>query len=160
MAIGAHFTQQGLHIATFMIRTIDANRSFIFFIYFLFSVPYFLSSSLVAKTLGLNGDGTAKTTAKNIGIFTAIAIGGLLILWIVFVTVLNVNNVILPMFKVHRLYILGVGLLPIMIGIGVGNVLNVLVGQKTNSIWPGLFTALMWGTWTISATTAVLKYFY
>ena len=160
MAIGTHFTQQGLHIATFMIRTIDANRSFIFFIYFLFSVPYFLSSSLVAKTLGLNGDGTAKTTAKNIGIFTAIAIGGLLILWIVFVTVLNVNNVILPMFKVHRLYILGVGLLPIMIGIGVGNVLNVLVGQKTNSIWPGLFTALMWGTWTISATTAVLKYFY
>ena len=68
MAFASHYTQQGLHIATFMLRTIDANRTFIFFVYFLFSVPYFLSSSLVAKTLGLNGDGTAKTTAKNVGI--------------------------------------------------------------------------------------------
>lgn len=160
MGFATHYTQQGLHIATFMLRTLEANRTFIFVIYFLFSIPYFLSSSLVARTLGLNGDGTKKTTLKNIGIFTAISIGGLLILWIVFVTVLNVNNTILPMFKVHRLYILGVGLLPVIIGIGVGNVLNVLVSQKTNSIWPGLVTALLWGTWTITATTAVLHYVY
>lgn len=160
MAIGTHFTQQGLHIMTFMMRTIDKNRWFIFFIYFLFLIPYFLSGSLMARTLGLNGDGTAKTTRKNVCIFTAIAIGGLLVLWAVFAIVLNVNNMILPMFKVNRLYILGVGLIPMVIGIGVGNALNVFVSQKTNSIWPGLFTALLWGTWTIAATTAVLKYVY
>lgn len=160
MAFATHYTQQGLHIATFMLRNIDANRTFIFLIYFLFSVPYFLSSSLVARTLGLNGDGTAKTTMKNVCIFTAIAVGGLFVLWVVFVTVLNVSNVILPMFKVRRLYILGIGIIPIVIGIGVGNALNVYVSQKTNSIWPGLFTALLWGTWTITATTAVIKYVY
>ena len=160
MAIGTHFTQQGLHIMTFMIRTIPANRSFIFFMYFLFLIPYFLSSTLAARSLGLVGDGTTKTTVKNVSIFTAIAIGGLLVLWLVFVIVLNVNNMILPMFKVHRLYILGVGLIPMVIGIGVGNALNVFVSQKANSIWPGLFTALLWGTWTIAATTAVLKYVY
>jgi len=160
MGFATHYTQQGLHIATFMIRTLDANRTFIFFVYFLFCVPYFLSSSLVAKTLGLNGDGTTKTATKNVAIFTAIATGGLIILWIVFVYVLNVHNTILPMFKVNRLYILGVGILPIVIGIGVGNALNVLISQKTNSIWPGLFTALLWGTWAITATTALLSYTY
>ena len=160
MAIATSFTQQGLHIMTFMMRTIKAERSFIFFMYFLFLVPYFLSSTLAARSLGLNGDGTAKTTAKNVGIMTAIAIGGLLILWIVFVVVLNVNNTILPMFKVNRLYILGVGLIPMIIGISVGNAINVFISQKCNSIWPGLFTAVLWGTWTVSSTTALLKYIY
>ncbi|HIT69226.1 MAG TPA: hypothetical protein IAC36_04950, partial [Candidatus Aphodomonas merdavium] len=47
-----------------------------------------------------------------------------------------------------------------VIGIGVGNLLNAFVSQKTNSIWPGLFTALLWGTWTISATTAVIQYVF
>ena len=160
MAIATHFTQQGLHIMTFMMRTISANRSFIFFMYFLFLVPYFLSSTLAARSLGFNGDGTNKTAAKNVGIMTAIAVGGLLILWIVFVVVLNVNNVILPMFKVNRLYILGVGLIPMIIGISVGNAINVFISQKANSIWPGLFTAVLWGTWTVASTTAVLKYIY
>ena len=109
MAFASHYTQQGLHIATFMLRTIDANRTFIFLVYFLFLTPYFLSSTLAARALGLIGDGTAKTTAKNVAIFTAIAVGGLLVLWVVFVYVLNVHNVILPMFKVNRLYILGIG---------------------------------------------------
>ena len=91
---------------------------------------------------------------------TLVAIGGLLILWIVFVVQLNVNDVILPMFKVNRLYILGVGLIPMIIGISVGNAINVFISQKSNSIWPGLITAVLWGTWTVSSTTAVLKYFY
>jgi len=115
---------------------------------------------LAARALGLIGDGTAKTTAKNVAIFTAIAVGGLLVLWVVFVYVLNVHNVILPMFKVNRLYILGIGILPMVIGIGVGNALNVYVSQKTNSVWPGLFTALLFGTWAMTATTAVSSYFY
>ena len=79
---------------------------------------------------------------------------------ILFVVVLNVNNVILPMFKVNRLYILGVGLIPMIIGISVGNAINVFISQKCNSIWPGLFTAVLWGTWTVSSTTALLKYIY
>jgi hypothetical protein len=47
-----------------------------------------------------------------------------------------------------------------VIGIGVGNALNVYVSQKTNSVWPGLFTALLFGTWAMTATTAVSSYFY
>ncbi|MBP3645786.1 MAG: hypothetical protein J6K55_05120 [Clostridia bacterium] len=160
MAVATSFTQQGLHIMTFMMRTINANRSFIFVMYFIFLVPYFLSSTLAARSLGLNGDGTTKTTVKNVIIMTLVAIGGLLILWIVFVVQLNVNDVILPMFKVNRLYILGVGLIPMIIGISVGNAINVFISQKSNSIWPGLFTAVLWGTWTVASTTAVLKYFY
>ena len=114
----------------------------------------------MARTLGFNGDGTNKTIWKNVAILTAISIGGLLVLWVVFTVVLNVNNEILPMFKANRLYILGVGIIPMVIGIGVGNLLNAFVSQKTNSIWPGLFTALLWGTWTISATTAVIQYVF
>ncbi|MDD4011357.1 MAG: alpha/beta hydrolase [Sphaerochaetaceae bacterium] len=160
MAFASHYTQQGLHIATFMLRTLDANRTAIFLVYFLMSVPYFLSSSLMAKTLGINGDGTTRTAFKNVGIMSAIALAGLFILWVVFVVCLSRFNYILPMFKVNRLYILGVGIIPILIGIGVGNAINVFITQKTNSIWPGLFSAVLWGTWTITACTAVLKYFY
>lgn len=160
MAFATHWTQQGLHIMTFMIRTIDANRTFIAIVYFVYLIPYFLSGSLMARTLGFNGDGTNKTIWKNVAILTAISIGGLLVLWVVFTVVLNVNNEILPMFKANRLYILGVGIIPMVIGIGVGNLLNAFVSQKTNSIWPGLFTALLWGTWTISATTAVIQYVF
>ena len=160
MAFATHYTNQGLHIATFMLRTLAANRTGIFFIYFLMSVPYFLSSSLAAKSLGIRGDGTMKTNVKNVGIMSAIAIGGLFILWVVFILSLCRANYVLPMFAVNRLYILGVGLVPIMIGIGIGNMINVFISQKTNSIWPGLFSAVIWGTWTITACAAVLKYHY
>lgn len=105
MAFATHWTQQGLHIMTFMIRTIDANRTFIAIVYFVYLIPYFLSGSLMARTLGFNGDGTNKTIWKNVAILTAISIGGLLVLWVVFTVVLNVNNEILPMFKANRLYI-------------------------------------------------------
>ena len=39
--------------------------------------------------------------------------------------------------------------LALTIGITVGNALNVYISSKSRSIWPGLFTAVLWGVWTL-----------
>lgn len=160
MALASSLTQQGLHVATFMMSLINPNRSLAYLMYFIYLIPYFLCSSLASKSLNINGDGTTKTTVKNVAVYTAIAIGGLLILWLVFLTVLNTQNYVLPMFATNRLYINAIAILPLCIGLTVGNALNVFVSQKTNNIWVGLFTALLWGSWTIVSTGGMNAYLF
>ena len=38
------------------------------------------------------------------------------------------------------------------------NALNLLILKKTKCLWPGLFTALLWGSWMITCCGAISKY--
>ena len=42
----------------------------------------------------------------------------------------------------------------------IANSLNMVISKKTNSIWPGLFTALLWGAWMITCCCPMAKYVY
>jgi dienelactone hydrolase len=162
-ALMSAYTQQGLHIATFMISLINTNRTLCILMYFLFQIPYFLTSSLAFKSIGItNTEDNKKGTLKSIGFGTGIAVGGLFLLWFVFVLILTVGNTLTSSgyFMKDRMYVYAIAILPLVIGMAIANALNIYICKKTNSIWTGLFTALLWGTWVIISTGAMTKYFY
>jgi hypothetical protein len=162
-ALMSAYTQQGLHITTFMISLINTNRTLCILMYFLFQIPYFLTSSLAFKSIGItNTEDNKKGTLKSIGFGTGIAVGGLFLLWFVFVLILTVGNTLTSSgyFMKDRMYVYAIAILPLVIGMAIANALNIYICKKTNSIWTGLFTALLWGTWVIISTGAMTKYFY
>ncbi len=157
------YTQQGMHIATFMMSRIEPNRTMCIVMYFIFLIPYFLTSSLALKSIGLlNTENNVKGTVKSIILGTVVTVGGLLLLWIGFMFILNNGNTLtnIGYFALDRFYIYTIAILPLFIGMLIANSLNIYVAKKTNSIWSGLFTALLWGTWMIICTGGMTKYFY
>jgi hypothetical protein len=93
---------------------------------------------------------------------TLISLGGLFLLWLFFVLVLNLGNTITNVgyFKNDRMYIYTIAILPLAIGMTIANALNIYMSKKTHSIWPGLFTALLWGSWMIISCGGMTKYLY
>lgn len=157
------YTQQGLHIGTFMLNTLKTNRTLAFVMYFLFQIPYFLCSSLAYKSIGVGeGDDSGKGIAKTVGITTLISMGGLLLMWLIFFLLVTVGHTLTPLgyFRNDRMYIYTIAILPLVIGMAVANALNIYVSKKTNSIWAGLFTALLWGSWIITSCGGMAKYVY
>lgn len=142
---------------------IDPRRSWCVLMYFLFQIPYFLSSSLAFKAIGLDrtkddGRGIAKTLLAGIGV----AVGSLFLLWFVFILFVTVGHTLtdLNYFKNDRMYIYAIAILPLFIGMSIANALNIFVSKKTKSIWAGLFTALLWGSWAIISCGGLSKIFY
>ena len=58
------------------------------------------------------------------------------------------------------MYIYGIAILPLVIGMVVANALNIFISKKTKSSWAGLFTALLWGAWMIICVGGMSKYWY
>ena len=131
--------------------------------YVLFQIPYFLSSSLALKSVGVGEtEDKLKGTLKSIGIGTVLTVLGLLLLWIFFVICVNVFNTVTTSsyFSADRVYIYTIAILPLFIGMTIANALNMVISKKTNSIWPGFFTALLWGAWMICSCCPMAKYLY
>ena len=162
-ALISAYTKQGLHIATFMMSLVNTNRTFAVLMYFIFLIPYFLVSSLALRSLGINdtedsGKGLLKTTAAG----AAITVGGIFLLWLVFILILNIGNTLTnaDYFMKDRMYIYSIAIFPLVIGMSIANALNMYISKKTNSIWAGLFTALLWGAWMIVCCGGIVKYLY
>ncbi len=162
-ALISAYTKQGLHIATFMMSVINTNRTFAVLMYFIFLIPYFLVSSLALRSIGINdmedtGKGLLKTTAAG----SAITVGGIFLLWLVFILILNIGNTLTnaDYFMKDRMYIYSIAIFPLVIGMSIANALNMYISKKTNSIWAGLFTALLWGSWMIVCCGGIAKYLY
>ncbi len=157
------YTQQGMHIATFMMNTIKTNRTLCIPMYFLFQMPYFLTSSLAMKSLGIgDGEDNGKGTFKTVALGTLINLGGLFLLWFIFILIVDFGNTLTNAgyFRNDRMYIYTIAILPLAIGMTIANSLNIYMSKKTHSIWPGLFTALLWGSWMIISCGGMAKYIY
>ena len=160
MAVIGKFTLQGLHLTTLQMSNLKYNRVLCWVVYFFYLIPYFLCTSLAFKTLNLKYDGSTKTIVKNVAITTAISIAGLLVFWAYFVTVLSTQHVIIQTFRENLTYAYGIAMIPLSLGISVGNALNTYVSSKTNSMWAGLCTALLWGVWTVCSAGGMTRYFF
>ena len=163
-AILSAYTQQGIHIATFMLNTLKANRTLCVVMYFLFQIPYFLTSSLAMKSLSVDriGEGKKGSTAKAVGVTALISMGGLFLLWLIFILIVTQGHTLTSAdyFMQDRMYIYTIAILPLVLGMAVANALNIYVSRKTNSIWAGFFTALLWGAWIITSCGGMAKYVY
>ena len=159
MALVTKFTKQGLHFITMQMSLMNAKRVLCWPVYFIYLIPYFLCTSLAYKSMGLKYDGTRKSFLKNLAFTTMLTIAGLLVFWAYFVIVLGSQHYVMDIFF-NRTYTYGIAILPMCIGIGVGNAINTYVSSKTNSLWPGLCAALLWGVWTICSPHGMARYFF
>lgn len=173
LAFVSSFTKQGLHIGTFQISTINPKRWFIFIIYFLFQIPYFVISSLAFKSLGLSeGAKTGKGTALIVLRIVLVSVGLLFAYWMFFVIFLYAANT-LPGYFINpdsflhfllvpgsKIVVYNMLILPLTVTMAAATGLNVYVTRKTNSLWTGCFTALLFGTWMLVSCGEVTKFFY
>lgn len=162
-AIISGYTKQGMHIATFMMSSINVNRTLAIVMYFLFQIPYFLISNLTFKSIGIdNTEDSIKGTFKSILWGMLLTVGGLFVLWLVFILILTKGHTLTgsSFFSSDRMYIYTIAILPLFIGMTIANALNIYVSKKTKSIWSGLFTALLWGSWMIISCGGMSKYLY
>ena len=149
MAVIGKWTQQGLHINTLQFTNLSRKRVMCWVVYFVYLIPYFLCTSLATKSLGIKYDGTTKNLIMNVLKTTAITVGGLFVFYVIFALQLKLTHTVMEGFRTGILYAYGLAILPLTIGITVGNALNVYISSKTRSIWPGLVTAVLWGVWTL-----------
>lgn len=157
------YTKQAMHIATFMISKININRTLAIVMYFLFQIPYFLTSSLALKSVGVaETDDDWKGTLKSIGLGTLLTVFSVFLLWVFFVIVVNKYNTVTTTtyFSADRIYITTIAILPMFIGMTIANSLNMVISKKTKSIWAGLFAALLWGTWMMISCGGLSKSLY
>lgn len=162
-AIISSYTKQGMHIATFMVSTINPNRTLAIVMYFLFQIPYFLISNLTFRSIGIDRtESSARGTLKTILWGMLLTVGALFVLWLVFILFVTKGHTLTSAsyFSADRMYIYTIAILPLFIGMSVANALNIYVSKKTNSIWSGLFTAILWGTWIIISCGGMSKYLY
>lgn len=143
------FTQQGLHINTLQMSNLSRKRLMCWVVYFVYLIPYFLCNHLAVKSLGIKYDGTRKNLFMNVLKTTALTIGGLLVFYIIFALQLKYTHTVMEGFRTGILYAYGLAILPLTIGVTVGNALNIYISSKTRTVWPGLFTAVLWGVWTL-----------
>ena len=158
MAIISKYTQQGLRITTLQMSTLKNNRVLCWPVYFVYLIPYFLCTSLAFKSLGIKYDGSTKTIVKNVALTTAISIAGLVAFWAYFVIILGTQHRIIDIFRENLTYAYGIAMMPLCLGITVGNALNTYVSSKTNSTFAGLCTAILWGVWTLCSTGGMTRY--
>ena len=158
MAFIGKYTQQGLHIATLQMSNLARKRLMCWFVYFVYLIPYFLCNHLAVRSLGIKYDGTTKTLTFNVIKTTFITIGGLLVFYVIFLLQLKYTHTVMEGFRTGILYAYGLAILPLTIGITVGNALNVYIASKTHSVWAGLCTAVLWGVWTLCSAGGITNY--
>ena len=149
MTLIGKYTQQGLHINTLQFSTLSRKRIMCWPVYFFYLIPYFLCNHLAVKSIGLEYDGTNKNLIQNVIKTTLITIGGLLVFYIIVACQLKFTHTVMEGFRTGILYAYALAVLPLTIGVTVGNALNVYVSSKTRSVWAGLCTAVLWGVWTL-----------
>ncbi len=158
MGLIGKYTQQGLHITTLQMSNLSRKRVMCWVVYFIYLIPYFLCTHLATKSLGISFDGTRKNLITNVLKTTGICVGGLFVFYIIFALQLKLTHTVMEGFRTGILYAYGLAILPLTIGITVGNALNVYISSKARSIWPGLFTAVLWGVWTLCSAGGVTNY--
>jgi hypothetical protein len=157
MAFIGTYTQQGLHVTTLQMSILSRKRLMCWFVYFIYLMPYFLCNHLAVKSLGIKYDGTNRTLTLNVLKTTFITVGGLFVFYLIFLLQLKYTHTVMEGFRTGILYAYGLAILPLTIGITVGNALNVYVSSKTNSVWAGLCTAVLWGVWTLCSTGGMIN---
>lgn len=153
-------TQNNIHIIAFSINPIEPHRWFVYLFFFLFQIPYFVCGSLAARSVNMNNGN--KDNVK--GLIESVALGG--VIGAVGLVALRVVLMIC-LYTMHRnvlfvdlYWLLGSnGICTMFLTFLVSNAVNCYVTNKTNSIYAGCLSALMWSTWIMVAGTRVVNYF-
>ncbi len=153
-------TNSNIHIIAFSINPIEKHRWFIYLMFFFCQIPYYVFGSLAARSVNMN-NGDRNNVRGMIG---SVALGGL----IGVVGLLVLRGVLMAcLYTLHRdvffvdmYWLLGSnGITTMFLSFLVANALNCYLTNRTNSIYAGVLTAMMWTTWLMVACQRAVAYF-
>lgn len=153
-------TNTNIHIVAYSITPIESHRWFVFLFFFVFQIFYFVFGSLAARSINMNNGKRANVK----GMLGSIALGGLMgVLGLVILRIV----LMICLYSLHRnvgfvdlYWLLGSnGISALFFNFLIANAVNCYVTNKTNSIYAGAVTAMLWSTWMMVACQRVVAYF-
>lgn len=150
-----YLTGGDIHIWLASIRPVTYIRMPYYPVYFLVQIPFFLFSTLAGRSISLNnGERTEGSGMRNSLVLSLLfGILGLGLLFVIYNVVFRTTGTVL--FPKNRGYIYAGAIFSMIPAFAVSNTINCYVTNKTNSIYAGLFSAVMWSTWIMVAANAI-----
>lgn len=150
-----YLTGGDIHIWLASIRPVTYIRMPYYPVYFILQIPFFLFSTLAGRSISLNnGERTGGSGMRNSMILSLLfGILGLGLLFLVFNITFRTTGIVL--FPKNRGYIYAGAVFSMIPAFAVSNTINCYVTNKTNSIYAGLFSAVMWSAWILTAANAI-----
>lgn len=144
-----------IHIWLATLRPVTLIRLPYFPLYFLLQFPFYLVGTLCGRSFSLNNGERSKGAGMRSSLLLSLLIGilGLSIIFIVFNIAFRTTGTVL--FPENRGYIYAGAIFSMLPAFAVGNTINCYITNKTNSIYAGLFSAVLWSTWVMIASNAL-----
>lgn len=150
-----YITGGDIHIWLASIRPVTYIRMPYYPVYFFLQIPFFLFSTLAGRSISLNNGERTKGSGMRNSMILSLLFGvlGLGLLFLVFNIVFRTTGTVL--FPKNRGYIYAGAIFSMIPAFAVSNTINCYITNKTNSIYAGLFSAVMWSTWIMTAANAI-----
>lgn len=144
-----------IHIWLATLRPVTLIRLPYFPLYFLLQFPFYLTGTLCGRSFSLNNGERSKGAGMRNSLLLSLLIGilGLSVIFIVFNIAFRTSGTVL--FPANRGYIYAGAIFSMLPAFAVGNTINCYVTNKTNSIYAGLFSGVLWSTWVVIAANAL-----
>lgn len=144
-----------IHLWLATIRPITLIRVKYIPVYLLAQAPFYFAGTIAGRSISLNNGERSKGHGMRNSLILSLLIGilGLAITFTVFELVFHSTGTVL--FPANRGYIYAGAIFSMLPSFSVGNTINCYVTNKTNSIWAGLFTGIIWSTWVLVASNAI-----
>lgn len=148
-------TSGDVHIWLATLRPVTFIRIKYIPLYLLLQAPFYFAGTIAGRSISLNNGERSKGHGMRNSLIISLLIGilGLFIIFLVFNIVFRTTGVVL--FNQNRGYIYAGAIFAMLPSFAVGNTINCYVTNKTNSIYAGLFSGILWSTWVLVASNAI-----
>lgn len=144
-----------IHLWLATIRPVTPIRVKYLPAYLLMQAPFYVAGTIAGRSISLNNGERSKGHGMRNSLILSLLIGilGLAAIFTIFEIVFRTTGTVL--FPQNRGYIYAGAIFSMLPSFSVGNTINCYVTNKTNSIWAGLFSGILWSTWVLVASNAI-----
>lgn len=148
-------TAGDIHLWLATLRPVTLIRAKYVPVYLLMQAPFYFAGTIAGRSISLNNGERSKGHGMRNSLILSLLIGilGLAATFTIFEMVFRTTGTVI--FPNNRGYIYAGAIFSMLPSFSVGNTINCYVTNKTNSIWAGLFTGIIWSTWVLVASNAI-----
>ena len=148
-------TSGDIHIWLATLRPVTFIRIKYIPLYLILQAPFYFAGTIAGRSISLNNGDRSEGHGMRNSLIVSLLIGtlGLFIIYLVFNIVFRTTGTVL--FPKNRGYIYAGAVFSMLPSFAIGNTINCYVTNKTNSIYAGLFSGILWSTWVLVASNAI-----
>ena len=150
-----YLTCEDMRVWLAVIRPVPTFRIKYVPVYLLIQLPFFLTGGLAARSINMNNGERSNGKSMFLSVLTSALIGmaGLVVMFLVYWVTFKTTGIVL--FPNDRGYIFAGAIYSMLPSFLVGNCINCYITNKTNSVYAGVFCAVLWATWIMVGGNAI-----